>query len=94
MGKSKTAQGPVRTPNPCIDVCKYKRAGHCIGCAMTKPQKSLFKSLKKDKHRAAFLQMLLLQQDALGRYSHWRAAYAAKCTKKGTEVPFDLDERP
>ena len=77
-----------KIPNPCIDVCKYKREGHCIGCAMTKAQKSLFKSLKKDKHRAAFVLMLQRQQDALGKYKAWRAAYARKCAKKGVPLPF------
>ena len=57
-----------KTPSPCIDVCKFKREGHCIGCSMTKAQKSLFKELKKDKHREAFVEMLVGQQTMLGRY--------------------------
>jgi predicted Fe-S protein YdhL (DUF1289 family) len=77
----------TKVPNPCIDVCKYKREGHCIGCAMTKAQKSLFKKLKKDKHREAFVQMLFQQQEALGKYKGWRTAYARKCAKKGARVP-------
>ncbi|MEM1010360.1 MAG: DUF1289 domain-containing protein [Myxococcota bacterium] len=76
-----------KVPSPCIDVCKYKRQGHCIGCAMTKAQKSLFKTLKKDKHRAAFVQMLGKQQDALGKYKAWSAAYAKKCAKQGVKSP-------
>ncbi|MEO0386939.1 MAG: DUF1289 domain-containing protein [Pseudomonadota bacterium] len=71
-----------RTPSPCIDVCKFKREGHCIGCSMTKPQKSMYKSLKKEAHRAAFVQMLVAQQKALGRYTHWAPAYLRKCLKK------------
>ena len=35
-----------KTPSPCIDVCKFRREGHCIGCSMTKAQKSMFKKLK------------------------------------------------
>ena len=77
-------------PNPCIDVCKYKRQGHCIGCAMTKAQKSLFKTLKKDRHRAAFVQMLKRQQDAMGKYKAWPIAYARKCAKKGVRPPFPV----
>lgn len=76
-----------KIPNPCIDVCKYKRQGHCIGCAMTKAQKSLYKTLKKDKHREAFVQMLARQQEALGKYKGWRSAYARKCAKKGVAMP-------
>ncbi|MGR3504125.1 DUF1289 domain-containing protein [Pseudaestuariivita sp.] len=72
----------AKTPSPCIDVCKFKREGHCIGCSMTKAQKALFKGLKKDKHRAAFVTMLVAQQRQLGRYSHWTSAYLRKCLKK------------
>ncbi|SLN51217.1 DUF1289 domain-containing protein [Pseudooctadecabacter jejudonensis] len=78
----------AKTPSPCIDVCKFKRQGHCIGCSMTKAQKSLFKGLKKDSHRAGFVEMLMAQQDQMGAYSGWRIAYAKKCTKKGVEAPF------
>jgi predicted Fe-S protein YdhL (DUF1289 family) len=72
----------AKTPSPCIDVCKFKRQGHCIGCSMTKAQKSMFKKLKKDKHREAFVQMLVGQQSRLGKYQHWAARYMRKCLKK------------
>ncbi|MDX8353837.1 DUF1289 domain-containing protein [Cognatiyoonia sp. IB215182] len=78
-----------KTPNPCIDVCKYKRGGHCIGCSMTKAQKSAFKALKKDSQREGFVQMLIAQQQIMGKYSAWEAAYAKKCKKKGAKAPFD-----
>ncbi|MBT0956504.1 DUF1289 domain-containing protein [Alphaproteobacteria bacterium KMM 3653] len=71
-----------KTPSPCIDVCKFKREGHCIGCSMTKAQKSLFKELKKDKNREAFVEMLRHQQERLGKYSHWAPKYLRKCAKK------------
>lgn len=77
----------AKVPNPCIDVCKYKRAGHCIGCAMTKTQKSLFKKLKKDNHRKAFVTMLEHQQNDMGKFKGWRIAYAKKCAKKGVSYP-------
>jgi len=80
-----------KTPNPCIDVCKFKRAGHCIGCSMTKDQKTLFKKIKKDSHRTAFVDLLIAQQSQMGKYLGWRIAYAKKCSKKGTEVPFNID---
>ncbi|MEO1240248.1 MAG: DUF1289 domain-containing protein [Pseudomonadota bacterium] len=70
--------------SPCIGVCKFKRGGHCIGCSMTKDQKSLFKKIKKDKHREAFVQLIVLQQASMGRYSHWRPEYLRKSLKKGT----------
>lgn len=78
-----------QTPSPCIDVCKFKREGHCIGCSMTKPQKKLFKSLKKDEHRAAFVTMLRKQQAHLGAYRHWVLAYRKKL-KKSQVAEFDL----
>ena len=71
-----------KTPSPCINDCKFKRAGHCMGCSMTKDQKAMFKALKKDKHRRAFILMLVAQQSKLGRYKHWVPAYLRKCLKK------------
>ncbi|MFV1494873.1 DUF1289 domain-containing protein [Phaeobacter sp. JH20_02] len=71
-----------KTPSPCIDVCKFKREGHCIGCSMTKAQKSLFKALKKDSHRRAFVRMLTAQQGQLGKYTHWDLAYRRKLAKR------------
>ena len=44
-----------KVPSPCIDVCKFRRAGHCIGCSMTKPQKKLFKALKKRDQQEGFV---------------------------------------
>ena len=76
-----------KTPSPCIDVCKFRRAGHCIGCSMTKAQKSMFKTLKKDSHRAAFVEMLVAQQDQMGKYKAWPDMYRRRCTKKGVKTP-------
>ena len=72
----------IKTPSPCVDVCKYKRASHCIACSMTKPQKSMFKKLKAEKHRLAFLQVLVAQQNIMGKYAAWPKLYAKKCKKK------------
>ncbi|MEO1331496.1 MAG: DUF1289 domain-containing protein [Pseudomonadota bacterium] len=77
----------AKVPSPCIDVCKFKRAGHCIGCAMTKPQKKTFKSLDGKKERSAFVEDLYKQQQRLGKYSHWLKAYGRKCEKKGVDCP-------
>ena len=81
-----------KTPSPCIDVCKFKRQGHCIGCSMTKAQKSLFKTLKKEPHKAGFLTMLMAQQRLLGKYEGWRIGYTKKCRKKGRQMPFDQEK--
>lgn len=76
-----------KIPSPCIGVCKFKRDGHCIGCSMTKAQKSMYKKLKKPTHRAGFVQMLGAQQEVMGRYSHWAKVYDRKCLKKGVQNP-------
>lgn len=81
-----------KTPSPCIDVCKFKREGHCIGCSMTKAQKSLFKKAKKDTQRAGFVKLVMAQQAQMGKFAGWRIAYAKKCKKKGAVAPFsELD---
>jgi len=49
---------------------------------MTKAQKSTFKALKKDKHREAFVELVVAQQSAMGRYTHWKLAYEKRCRKK------------
>ena len=49
---------------------------------MTKAQKSLFKELKKNRSREAFIEMLIQQQIRLGKYSHWQSKYHRKCAKK------------
>lgn len=74
-----------KTPSPCIDVCKFKREGHCIGCSMTKAQKSMFKQLKTNEHREAFVEMLVGQQSMMGKYTHWAPKYMRKCLKKKTK---------
>lgn len=82
-----------KTLSPCISVCKFKREGHCIGCSMTKDQKSTYKKLKKDKHRLAFVQLLMAQQSQMGKYRGWALAYAKKCKKKEADLPPTLAER-
>jgi hypothetical protein len=53
---------------------------------MTKPQKSAFKALKKNAHRAAFVQLVVAQQSIMGRYGHWEDAYAKRCRKKKADL--------
>lgn len=76
-----------KTPSPCIGVCKFKREGHCIGCSMTKTQKSMYKKLKKPAHCEAFVKMLGAQQEVMGKYSHWDVVFDRKCRKKNTRNP-------
>ena len=81
-----------KIPSPCIDVCKFKRDGHCIGCSMTKAQKSAFKALKTGAQREAFVELVVAQQAVLGRYAHWEKAYEKKCRKKKVSLKI-LDAR-
>ncbi|UOA26584.1 hypothetical protein DSM107133_01286 [Pseudosulfitobacter sp. DSM 107133] len=76
-----------KLPSPCIDVCKYKRAGHCIACSMTKPQKKTFKTLKKEDQRHGFVQLVMTQQAQMGKFKAWPAVYEKKCRKKGVPAP-------
>ena len=80
----------AKIPSPCIDVCKFKRSGpagaHCIGCSMTKVQKKLGKAAK-GKAMPAFVALVVAQQQAMGRYAHWRPAYMKRCLKRGVTVP-------
>lgn len=81
-----------KIPSPCIDVCKYKNKGYCIGCGMTKGQKKEFKKLDKKKHKFAFIVDLVRQQERVGKYKHWVAEYRRKCKKKGVDCPLDALE--
>ncbi|MBS1302706.1 DUF1289 domain-containing protein [Loktanella sp. SALINAS62] len=80
-----------KTQSPCIGVCKFKRPGpagsHCIGCSMTKEQKSISKDLKKSRELDAFVALVMAQQEQMGRYTHWPLAYVKKAQKKGRKVP-------
>lgn len=76
-----------KLPSPCIDVCKYKRAGHCIACSMSKPQKKAFKALKKEDQRHGFVQLVMTQQAQMGKFKAWPSVYEKKCRKKGITVP-------
>jgi len=78
-----------KIPSPCIDVCKFRRAGHCIGCGMTKKQKKTFKSIDGSKKRLRFIAMLMEQQGELGGYPMWPRAYRKVCRKKSEDCPLD-----
>jgi len=80
-----------KVPSPCIDVCKFKCDGHCIGCGMSKKQKKKFKDLDGRRRKLDFLMMLLEQQARLGLKTRgWEKAYRKRCAKKGVECPLDV----
>ena len=80
-----------KTQSPCIGVCKFKRPGpagaHCIGCSMTKGQKKLGKRARGPAEAEGFVAAIVAQQEAMGRFRHWRPAYLKRCLKKGRPVP-------
>ncbi len=59
---------------------------------MTKSQKSMFKKLKSDKHRLAFVDMLRAQQAVMGKYLHWERAYTKKLRKKKIKLVWDKNK--
>ncbi|MFA5901644.1 MAG: DUF1289 domain-containing protein, partial [Hyphomicrobium sp.] len=79
----------MKIPSPCIDVCKFKNAGHCIGCGMTKKQKKSFKRLKGKKAKRQFIDDLQVQQVEIGLKADWARAYRRRCEKKGVACPID-----
>ena len=75
-----------KLPSPCIGVCKFRLKGHCSACTMTKAQKSMFKKLKKDSHRRAFVTLLDAQQTVLGKNRAWARIYQRKLDKRGISL--------
>lgn len=79
----------AKIPSPCVGICKYKLAGHCIGCGMSKKQKKAFKKLNGRKSRQRFVQYLIVQQEVIGLKADWQRAYRRRCHKKGAACPLD-----
>ncbi|SHJ01234.1 hypothetical protein SAMN02745911_1398 [Aureimonas altamirensis DSM 21988] len=78
-----------KAPSPCIGVCKFRDAGHCVGCRMTKPEKKRFKRLEgKSRKRAFFVELSERLQQA-GRYAYWARMYRRRCEKKDRPCPLD-----
>ncbi|MBZ8132098.1 DUF1289 domain-containing protein [Afifella sp. IM 167] len=76
-------------PSPCIDVCKYKRKGRCIGCSMTKEEKSLFKRLDQKADKKAFFREIVARLEEQRGLGFWAVAYRKKCEKRGVPCPLD-----
>ena len=81
-------------PSPCIDICKYREGGRCIGCAMTKPEKKRFKKLRKKPAKKAFFIELAVRLETMGRYRGWAKVYRRKCGRKDVPCPLDRLEAP
>jgi predicted Fe-S protein YdhL (DUF1289 family) len=83
----------AKAPSPCIDVCKFRDAGRCVGCAMTKPEKKGFKRLAKKSKKQAFFRVLEERLEAMGRLGYWTRMYRRKCDRKDAACPLDKLEK-
>jgi predicted Fe-S protein YdhL (DUF1289 family) len=77
--------------SPCIDVCKYRDDGHCLGCSMTKTQKKISKSLKSKDKQLAFEHLVRMQQAVLGGFDSWEKAHKQRYRAKDLN---DTTDRP
>ena len=76
-------------PSPCIDVCKFRDGGRCIGCQMTKPEKKNFKRLRGKAERRPFFELLRERLASRDRYGYWSRMYRRKCARKDAPCPLD-----
>lgn len=74
-------------PSPCLDVCKFKRRGHCIACGMNKVQKRSYEGLRDPAAQEAFIATLMEQQVEVGSSRTWPADFARKCERHGVVPP-------
>ena len=62
--------------NPCVNICKFERGGHCTGCSMTKEQKKILRGLNNNKSKVKFFKFIVYQQKVLGGFKHWKKSYS------------------
>ena len=80
-------------PSPCIDVCKYKRQGRCIGCSMTKMEKQTFPHSGAPEQKKAFIEGLIARLEEIGRNPvFWAYTYRHKGEREGVPCPVEIDE--
>lgn len=80
-------------PSPCIDVCKYKRKGRCIGCSMTKAEKESFPHNGGPDQKRAFIEGLITRLEEIGRNpAFWAYTYQRKCEREGVPCPVTIVE--
>ncbi len=80
-------------PSPCVDVCKYKRAGRCVGCSMTKAEKDSFPSSAGAAAKRAFFETLFERLRTEHKNpAFWAIAYRRKCERDGVPCPLDFED--
>ena len=79
-------------PSPCVDVCKYKRQGRCVGCAMTKEEKQSFPHHGSGVAKKAFIEALMGRlAESTRNPAFWVMSYKRKCAIEGVECPIEED---
>ncbi|KAB0677069.1 DUF1289 domain-containing protein [Aureimonas leprariae] len=80
-------------PSPCIDICKYKRQGRCVGCSMTKLEKDTFPRSGSGEAKRRFFETLLARLESEHKNpAFWIMSYRRKCEREGVECPLDAGE--
>lgn len=79
-------------PSPCIDICKYKRQGRCVGCTMTKAEKDGFPRSGDAARKRDFFRGLLERLANERNPAFWAGAYRRKCEKEGVACPLDAPD--
>ncbi|GGD32938.1 DUF1289 domain-containing protein [Aureimonas glaciei] len=80
-------------PSPCVDVCKYKRQGRCVGCAMTKEEKQSFPRNGSGAAKKEFIETLMGRlADSTRNPAFWVMAYQRKCAIEGVPCPIAEDD--
>jgi predicted Fe-S protein YdhL (DUF1289 family) len=75
-------------PSPCVDVCKYKRQGRCVGCAMTKEEKQSFPHHGSGMAKKAFIEALMGRlAESTRNPAFWVMSYQRKCAIEGVPCP-------
>ncbi|WP_102960951.1 DUF1289 domain-containing protein [Mangrovicella endophytica] len=76
-------------PSPCVDVCKYKRQGRCVGCTMTKAEKDSYPRSGSGASKRAFFETLIARMAEHKNPAFWAMAYRRKCEKEGVPCPIE-----
>ncbi len=80
-------------PSPCVDVCKYKRAGRCVSCMMTKAEKDSFPRSGSAEAKKAFFDGLMERLRSEHKNpAFWAIAYKRKCEREGVPCPLGEEE--
>ena len=80
-------------PSPCVDVCKYKRQGRCVGCSMTREEKQSFPQHGSGAAKKDFIEGLIGRlAESTRNPAFWVMSYKRKCAIEGVECPIVEDE--